>query len=46
MYVHKHGFCEHAFQLFTLHCNSKELKVMAKVGKLYVLVHSKLLWYR
>lgn len=25
MYVHKHTFCEHAFQLFTLHCNSKEL---------------------
>lgn len=38
MYVHKHGFYEHAFQLFTLHCNSKELKVMPKVGKIVGLV--------
>lgn len=34
MYVHKNGFCEHAFQLFTLHCNSKESKVMPKVEKI------------
>lgn len=33
MYVHKHGFYEHVFQLCTLHCITKELKVMPKVEK-------------
>lgn len=28
---------EHAFQLSTLHCSSKELKAMPKVGKILVL---------
>lgn len=42
MYVHKHGFYEHAFQLSILHCNGKELKVMPKLRKIVDLGHCKI----
>lgn len=34
MYVHKHGFYQHAFHFFTPQCHSEDLKFMPIVGKI------------